>query len=394
MLDITAIRSIRRTRGRADALRRAEIYPYNPRATLQAATAIVLSGGYRYEMFCSYSYLGLHGHPDIQDAAMDALDDYGTGAAGVRMLAGTLPPNQHLDETIAAFAGRPAALTFSAGYMANVSVIAGLVGPGDHIFSDTLAHSSIIDGCVLSGATVTRFRHNDAGHLADLLERAPTGGVRLVITEGVFSMDGDIGNLPELHAVCDRWGAALLVDEAHSIGVLGATGRGIEEHFGMPGAVDILTGTFSKAFAGVGGYVAASADLIDYYANSARGHVFSAPLTPPSAAAAAASIHVVRREPNRVATLRHLGGKLRDGLRRHFSIGPTATPIVPVIVGPDEDACRLAHDLRRKRILVQPVIYPAVPIGTARLRTTVTAAHSEQAVEHAVAAIAASARPS
>src|SRR3990172_9331648 len=242
----------------------------------------------RMLMMASYSYLGLIGHPDIDRAARDALDRFGTGTHGVRMLAGTLTIHRELEETIARFKGAEDAVTYSSGYVTNLSVISTLVGRGDAVISDKINHASIVDGCLLSHANFIRFKHNDMADLERALIKAGSAA-KLVVVDAVFSMDGDVINLPAVSRLCKQYGAWLMVDEAHSLGVLGKTGRGIEEHFGLPAdTVDIKMGTLSKTIPSVGGYVAGKRDLISYLKHASRAFIFSAALPPASAAAKAA----------------------------------------------------------------------------------------------------------
>jgi 8-amino-7-oxononanoate synthase len=267
-------------------------------------------------MLGGYSYLGLNAHPAINEAARLAIDTYGTGTHGVRLLSGTLQLHRQLEAKVAAFKNTEAAAAFSSGYFANVSTIASLVGKNDTVICDKLDHASIIDGCLLSGAKFLRFRHNDMGHLEACLKKKANSGRKFVIVDAVFSMDGDIINLPEVSRLCQQYGTALMVDEAHSIGVLGSTGHGIEEHFGLPlDSVDIKMGTFSKAIPSVGGYIAGSKKLCDYLCHQARGFIYSGALPPPSAAAALVSLEIIEQEPSRVKKL-HANTKFFSELLR------------------------------------------------------------------------------
>ena len=348
----------------------------------------VTVGGRRMLMMASYSYLGLNGHPDISRAAQAALDRFGTGTHGVRPLAGTLTLHRELEETIAGFADAEDAIVYSSGYVTNLSVISTLVARGDVVIGDKVNHASIVDGCRLSQARFIRFRHND---MADL-ERALSGSgsaARLVVVDAVFSMDGDVIDLPEVSRLCRRHGARLMVDEAHSLGVLGRTGRGIEEHFGLPpGTIDIKMGTLSKTIPSLGGYVAGRRDVIEFLRNASRAYLFSAALPPASVAAARAAFQVIEREPWRVDRVQRLGRRLLDGLRGlGFDTLRSETAIVPIVAGEDECAFRLARGCHERDVFAIPIISPAVPLGLARLRVTVTAAHEEAHVERALAVI-------
>ncbi len=332
--------------------------------------------------FASYSYLGLLGHPRINAAAVDAIGRWGTGTHGVRLLAGSLSLHRELERRLATFTGRADAITFSSGYVTNLTAIATLVGRHDVVFSDKLNHASIVDGCQLSGADFVRFRHNDLADLERRLAQAPLGVTRLVVVDAVFSMDGDLVDLPALSALCRRHGAWLMVDEAHSLGVLGATGHGIEEHFGLPGAIDVKMGTLSKTIPSVGGYIAASAEVVHVLRHAARGYIFSAALPPAQAAAALAALDVIDAEPERVAAVQTNGAQFRNGLRAAgFDILQSRTAIVPVICGSDERAYRMTRGCQTRGIFALPVISPAVPPDLARIRATVTAAHSSAEIE-------------
>jgi glycine C-acetyltransferase len=335
-------------------------------------------------MMGSYSYLGLIGHPKIDAAAMAAVKQYGTGTHGVRLLAGTLPLHNQLEERIAAFKKTEAAITFSSGYVTNVGVISALLRRGDTVICDKLNHASIVDGCLLSGAKFVRFRHNDMRHLERRLVETNGSGRTLVVVDAVFSMDGDIINLPEVARLCRQYGAYLMVDEAHSIGVLGETGHGIEEHFGLPAdAVDIKMGTLSKTIPAAGGYAAGSGELIAFLKHEARGFIFSAALPPAVAGAALAAFDVIEAEPERIHNLQRnyhqFAGRLRAA---GFDLLHTETAIVPVICGSIELAVRLARYCQERGIFIQAVIAPVVPEGLARLRATVSAVHRPEDIEY------------
>jgi glycine C-acetyltransferase len=370
---------------RAAALKARREYFYNlPVAELRGGARVVVDGR-EMGMFASYSYLGLLGHPRINEAARRAIDTYGTGTHGVRMLAGTLTLHRQLEETIAAFKDAEDAVTFSSGYATNLSVVSTLVGRHDYVFSDKLNHASIVDGCLLSGAKFVRFRHNDIEDLDRRLGETPAGSAKLVVADAVFSMDGDIIDLPGLSAACRRHNAWLMIDEAHSLGVLGATGRGIEEHYKLPGSIDIKMGTLSKTIPSVGGYIAGKADLVAYLRHSARAYIFSAALPPGQAAAAREAFRVILDEPWRVEALnknttQFLGGLKERGLDTMLSV----TAIVPVLCGTDEKAFQMTRESHAEGVFALPVVSPAVPEGQSRLRSTVTAAHQPEEIEHAM----------
>lgn len=344
-------------------------------------------------MLGSYSYLGLIRHPAIDQAAKRAVDQYGTGTHGVRLLAGTLTIHNELEDRLAAFKKADAAITFSSGYVANLATISGLLRRNDVVICDKLNHASIVDGCLLSQANFRRFRHNDMEHLERRLQEAQDAGRVLVIVDAVFSMDGDVINLPEVSRLCKEYGAYLMVDEAHSIGVLGKTGHGIEEHFDMPpDAVDIKMGTLSKTIPSAGGYVAGNDDLIKFLRHEARGFVFSAALPPPSAAAACAALDVIESEPQRVRDLqrnfRHFSGALRQA---GFDLLESETAILPVMCYDLEKAVMLAHYCQQRGIFVQAVVAPVVPEGLSRLRATVSASHTLEDLDYCVQTLVAGA---
>lgn len=336
-------------------------------------------------MLASYSYLGLIGHPEITRAACDAAERYGSGTHGVRMLAGTVNVHNELEETIARFKNADAAVTYSSGYVTNLSVISTLIGRGDVVICDKINHASIVDGCLLSRARFVRFKHNDMQDLERCLQKA--GSVaKLVVVDAVFSMDGDVINLPEVARLCKKYGAWLMVDEAHSLGLLGRTGHGIEEHFGLAAdAIDIKMGTLSKAIPSVGGYVAGSQDLISYLKHVSRAFIFSAALPPASAAAAKVALEVIERETWRVEKLHFIADMFLKGLKSlGFNTLYGETAIVPVITGDDERAFLMTRHCHDSDVFALPVVSPAVPEKLSRLRATVTAAHEPEHIERAL----------
>lgn len=356
---------------------------------LQAAEAIdgvhVTINGRRMLQFASYAYLNLLGHPKIQAAARAALDEFGSGTHGVRILAGTTRVHVELEETIARFKRTQDAMALSSGYVTNLGTIAALLGRNDVVISDKLNHASIVDGCLMSRAKFVRFEHNDMVSLEKALAEAPGTAGKLVVVDAVFSMDGDISNLPEIIRLCRQYDAMLMVDEAHSIGVLGETGHGIEEHFGIDSGIDIKMGTLSKTIPSIGGYIAGSSDLITYLRHSIRAFIFSAALPPAAAAAAKASIEVIEEEPERVRTLQSNVNYFIQGLQeRGFNTLNSETPIVPIITGDDERAWMMARLSQDRDIFVLPVVSPAVPAGSSRLRANVTAGHSQAEIDQAM----------
>ncbi len=350
--------------------------------------ARVLVKGREMGMYASYSYLGLIGHPRINEAAKAAIDKYGTGTHGVRFLAGSLSVHDELEETIANFKGAEAAVTFSSGYITNVTVISTLMGRGDYVLSDKLNHASIVDGCLMSGAEFRRFKHNDMSDLESRLQQVPDGAAKLVVADAVFSMDGDVIDLPKVANLCQKYGAYLMLDEAHSLGVLGEAGHGIEQHFGLKDVVDIKMGTLSKTIPSVGGYVAGKKELVDFLRHAGRAYIFSAALPPAQAAAANEAFKVIVDEPWRVKKLRQNADQFISGLKSAgFDTMLTTTAIVPVLCGSDERAFKLTRACQDHDLFMLPVISPAVPEGLSRLRATVTAAHETDEIAYALGVI-------
>ena len=379
------IRRIQAMVERVESLREADLYFYNQSVSELKGGSKVMINGREMGMYASYSYLGLIGHPRINAAARAAIDKFGTGTHGVRSLAGTLGLHRELEETIAEFKKAEAAITYSSGYVTNLTVVSTLVGRGDYVISDKLNHASIVDGCLMSGAIFFRFRHNDMEALEDRLKSVPEGSAKLVIADAVFSMDGDAIDFPQLVALCQKYNAWLMIDEAHSVGVLGKTGRGIEEHYGMEGVIDIKMGTLSKTIPSVGGYIAGKKELIDFLRHASRAYIFSAALPPAQAAASLEAFKVIMDEPWRVERLRANAEQFINGLKsRGFDTMLTTTAIVPVLCGEDNSAFAMTREAQQHDIFVLPVVSPAVPPGLARLRATVTAAHEPKEIEHAM----------
>lgn len=361
------------------------LYFYNQPIKELLGGSRVLVNGREMAMYASYSYLGLIGHPRLNKAAKEAIDKYGTGTHGVRSLAGSLSIHTELEQRIADFKGAEAAVTFSSGYVTNLSVISALVGRGDYVISDKLNHASIVDGCLMSGAKFQRFFHNDMEVLEKRLKNISNDATKLVVADAVFSMDGDIINFPKVVELCQKYDAWLMIDEAHSVGVLGKTGRGIEEHFDMPGTIDIKMGTLSKTIPSVGGYVAGNKDLIKYLRHTSRAYIFSAALPPAQAAAANEAFKVILDEPWRIEKLNQVTHQFISGLQeRGFDTMNTETAIVPVLCGDDETAFVMTRAGQQNGLFILPVVSPAVPVGLARLRATVTAAHEPEDIEYAM----------
>jgi glycine C-acetyltransferase len=350
---------------------------------------VQVAGHGRMLMLGSYSYLGLNGDARINRAAQEAIERYGTGTMGVRLLAGTLDIHKRLEKRIAEFKESQGAVTFSSGFLANISVIASTLGRHDVVICDKLDHASLVDGCHVSQADVVRFRHNDMAHLEQCLRSHQHRRNKLVVVDAVFSMDGDIIELPEVSGLCRKYGALLMVDEAHSIGVLGKTGHGIEEHFGMPtGSVDIKMGTFSKAIPSCGGYIATSHRLAEAIRHKARGFIYSASVPASAAAASVAALDIIENEPERVRKLHENTAHFRARLAAAgLNFRGSSTPIFPIMCGDDWLAWELARYCQLRGVYVQAIPQPVVPKGSARLRACVTAEHTTADLDFAAAVV-------
>ena len=335
----------------------------------------------------SNDYLGLANHPELREAAKAGADAWGSGAGAVRTIAGTLDVHEALEVELAAWKGAEATLVFQSGFAGNLGTIPALVGRGDVILSDELNHASIIDGCRLSRAEIRRFAHADADSLREQLTACAPDQRKLVVTDGVFSMDGDIAPLPDICEVAESFDAMVMVDDAHGSGVLGRGGRGSVDHFGLHGRVHVQLGTLSKAIGSMGGYIAGSQGLRDYLTHTARPLLFSTSHPPAVVEATRAAIRVLSREPERVDRLWANARFFKQGLRDlGMDLGRSATPITPVIVGEAERAHALSDRLRQCGVFVQSVVFPTVPRGAARVRAMVSAAHSEEDLTQAIAA--------
>lgn len=356
------------------------------------AGGFVEAGGRRLMNLASNDYLALASHPHVVAEARRALEAYGAGATASQLVCGRLPCHEELDRRLAALKQCPAALTFASGYAANAGIVPALCGREDSVFADRLAHASLLDGIRLSGASLHRFRHNDAGHLESLLRGAPAKGRRLIVTESVFSMDGDFAPLADLAALAGAHGAMLLADEAHATGVFGPGGAGRVVELGLQTRVTVSMGTLSKALGSAGGFAAGSESLCDWLANRARSFVYSTGLPPSTAGAALGALDVLRREPGLGAGLRSRAAAFRAALRAGgLEVGEGDSPIVPIHAGTAERALDLAARLEAAGILAIAIRPPTVPPGTARLRLSVTLAHSPADLAFAAGAILAAA---
>jgi 8-amino-7-oxononanoate synthase len=363
------------------------LYPYFIPLTNSEGTVAWIDD-HKVIMIGSNNYLGLTTHPRVRQAAKEAIAEFGTSCTGSRFLNGTLELHLELERRLADFVGKEAALVFSTGYQTNVGTISALVGRMDFAITDKEDHASLLDGCRLSYGTMRRFPHNDLDRLDRVLSKLPETAGKLVIVDGVFSMGGDIAPLPDLIEVCKRHDARLMVDDAHSVGVLG-DGRGTAAHFGVTDDVDLIMGTFSKSFASLGGFIAGDDDIIHYIQHHARSLIFSASIAPANAAAALAALEIMLEEPERTHRVMAIGDRMREGFRDlGFNVGESQTPIVPVIFGEDMRTFTAWKMLFDAGVYTNPVISPAVPEGSALLRTSYTATHSDEELDFVLEAFA------
>ncbi|TAL11967.1 MAG: 8-amino-7-oxononanoate synthase [Nitrospirae bacterium] len=346
--------------------------------------------GRRILLFSSNNYLDLAAHPRVTEAAIKAIRHYGVGAGASRLVSGSLGPHRELEERLAAFKRVEAALVFSTGYQANLGLIPALAEDRDIIYADRLCHASLIDACRLCEASLRVYRHRDHAHLARLLQRGRPPRPALVVTDGVFSMDGDLAPLPELSKAAQQADATLVVDDAHGTGVMGPEGHGTVEHFGMEGAPLVQMGTLSKALGGMGGFIAGSRDLIEYLVNRARPFIYTTALPPAMAAAATAALDVIAAEPERRTRLWSLRDRLHKGIRQiGFDTLESRSPIIPLLVGDADLALSLSERLLAHGVYAPAIRPPTVPDGTSRIRMSVTAGHRPEQIDHVLEALTA-----
>ncbi len=369
----------------ADEAQKRGIYPFF-RMIESAQNPEVIMGGKKMIMIGSNNYLGLTNHPKVKEAAIEAVKKYGTGCAGSRFLNGTLDIHVKLEEKLARFMRKEAALVFSTGFQVNLGVISALVGKDDIVIIDKLDHASIVDGCRLAFGEVKRYKHNDMADLERALSENDGRG-KLVVVDGVFSMEGDIVHLPEVLRLTEKYGARLMIDDAHGIGVLGKTGRGTAEHFGVESKVDLLMGTYSKSLASIGGFIAGEKDVVNYIKHFARSLIFSASPPPASVAAVSAAIDIIESEPERIEKLWENTHKMLKGFKElGFDVGVSETPIIPVIVGDDELAFKMVMMLQQEGVFANVAVSPAVPPGKSLIRTSYMATHTSEHLEIVLAA--------
>lgn len=364
----------------AKEIKEAGLYPYFLAMSGNEGTEAIYQGN-RLIMCGSNNYLGLTTHPKVRQAAQDAIEKYGTSCTGSRLLNGTLEMHIELEEEIADFVGKEASLVFSTGMQVNLGTISSLVGKGDVAILDKDDHASILDGARLSWGTTKRYRHNDIPDLERVLKSVGPDKAKLVVVDGLFSMEGDIAPLPEIIPLCKKYGARLMVDDAHAIGVLGR-GRGTAAHFGMTDDVDLIMGTFSKSFASLGGFIAGSTQVIDFIQHNVRSLIFSASIPPANCAAALASLQIMRDEPERVDRLDEIATKMRQGFTAlGFDIGNSVTPVIPIIVGDDMKTFIFWRALLDSGVYVNAIISPATPPGRQLLRTSYMATHTDDQLD-------------
>lgn len=373
---------------RAREVQAAGLYPYFKAISHSEDTIVMIEGKSRI-MMGSNNYLGLTHHPDVLAAAKGALERYGSGCTGSRFLNGTLDLHERLEAELAEFFGKEACLVFSTGYQANLGLISGLVGRGDVVFLDKLDHASIVDGAKMSHGETMRFNHGDLAGLERKLQKVDPKIGTMVIVDGIYSMEGDIADVPNLLKVTQKYGAALAIDDAHSVGVLGPRGDGTAAHFGLADEVDLIVGTFSKSLASIGGFAAGTENVIHFLKHHSRPLIFTAALPPANTAGVLAALQVLQREPERRERLWKNARRLQDGLRSvGFDIGPTETPIVPVLIGPLEKTFLFWRKLFDAGVFTNPVVPPAVAPSQCRLRTSLMATHSDQQIDTALEAFA------
>lgn len=360
--------------------KRKGLYPYFIALDENEGTEVIYEGR-RIIMCGSNNYLGLTTHPKVRQAAIDAIQRYGTSCTGSRFLNGNLSIHEKLESEIAEWLGKEAALVFSTGMQVNLGTISALVGKDDIVILDKEDHASIVDGAFLSGGKIERFRHNDIEHLKRVLQSLPEEKGKLLVVDGLFSMEGDIAPLPEIIPLCEEYGVRIMVDDAHAMGILGG-GRGTAAHFGLTDKVDLIMSTFSKSFASLGGFIAGDADVVDYIKHKARSLIFSASIPPANTATALAALEVMREEPERVQRVNDIAKIMCAEYKKlGFDTGNSVTPIIPIIIGDDEKTFLTWRLLFDNGVFVNPVVSPATAPGRQLLRTSYMATHTDEQLE-------------
>jgi len=370
----------------ADIVRERGVYPYF-RMIASGQDPVVTMNGQRVIMLGSNNYLGLTNHPEIKAAAARALEDYGTGTAGSRFLNGTLDIHVELEDRLAEFMGREAALTFSTGFQVNLGVISALVGRQDVVVLDNLDHACILDGARLSFGRVLKYPHNDMDALEERLRSVEDDRAAMIVVDGVFSMEGDLSDLPRIVELKKKFNARLMIDDAHGVGVMGANGRGCAEHFGLEDDADLVMGTFSKSLAAVGGFVVGNKTVIDFIKHNARSLMFSASPPPASVATVIKALEIIQREPERRERLWEITEYMKtEFTNMGFDTGDSESPVIPLVVGEDFAAFQMTMRLQEEGVFVNPVVSPAVPEGRAMIRTSYMATHTRDQLDTALEA--------
>ena len=365
----------------------AGVYPYFRKIESEQDTEVLINGK-KVLMFGSNSYLGLTNHPKVIEAAVAATKKYGTGCAGSRFLNGTLDIHIALEDRLAKFVGKDEAIIYSTGFQVNLGVASCLTGREDYILWDELDHASIIEGCRLSMSKKIKYKHNDMESLEKKLQMCDPDKVKLIITDGVFSMEGDVANLPKICELAKKYNAAVYVDEAHGIGVFGNQGRGTCDHFGVTKDVDLIMGTFSKSFAALGGFIATDSVTANYLRHNSRSYIFSASITPASTAAVNAALDIMESEPERIEHLWKVTNYALEGFRNiGCEIGHTSTPIIPLFIRDNDKTFAVTRDLLEDGIFVNPVVSPAVPSQDTLIRFSLMATHTIEQVDRALECI-------
>lgn len=360
------------------------VYPYFRAIESEQDTEVIMRGK-RVLMFGSNSYLGLTNHPKIKEASIEAIRKYGTGCAGSPFLNGTLDIHIELEEKLADFVGKEKAIVYSTGFHTNIGVIPTIVGRGDYIIGDELNHASIVEGRRLSFATYMKYKHNDMESLEAVLKKIPYESIKLIVMDGVFSMEGDVAKLPVIVELAEKYNASVYVDEAHSLGVFGEGGRGICNHFGLTDRVDLIMGTFSKSLATIGGFIATDADTINFLKHHSRSYIFSASISPAATASVIAALDVIKQEPERIKNLWNITNYSLDAFRsRGFEIGPTETPIIPLYIRDNDKTFIITQELYEQGIFVNPVIPPACAPDATLIRFSLMATHTKAQIDEAV----------
>ena len=362
----------------------AGIYPYFREIQSDQDTEVIISGK-KVLMFGSNAYLGLTNHPKVKEAAIEAIKKYGTGCAGSRFLNGTLDIHIQLEKRLAEFVGKEDAIVYSTGFQVNLGVVSCLTGREDYILWDELDHASIIEGHRLSFSTKLKYKHNDMESLEKQLQKCDPDKVKLIVTDGVFSMEGDVAKLPEICALAKKYNANVMVDEAHGLGVFGKQGRGTCDHFGVTNDVDLIMGTFSKSLASIGGFIAADESIINYLRHHSRSYIFSASNTPAATAAANAALDIMINEPERIEHLWKLTNYALDGFRQMgCEIGHTSTPIIPLFIRDNDLTFTIVKELFEAGIFVNPVVSPAVASEDTLIRFSLMATHTKEQLDYAL----------